>query len=73
MDIFDFFKSSPKMSTDEVRTFLKGRDTEDVNLIDVRQLSEYEKEHLPGARLIPLGELRARLGELDPKKTTIVY
>jgi rhodanese-related sulfurtransferase len=43
------------------------------NLIDVRTPEEYEQGHLPGARLIPIGELADRLSELDPKKTTVVY
>jgi len=43
------------------------------NLIDVRQPSEYEKEHIPGARLIPLPELASHLEALDKAKPTIVY
>jgi rhodanese-related sulfurtransferase/rubrerythrin len=42
-------------------------------LLDVRQPEEYESEHLPGAKLVPLSELGARLSELDPEKPTIVY
>jgi rhodanese-related sulfurtransferase/rubrerythrin len=42
-------------------------------LLDVRQPEEYEAEHLPGAKLIPLAELGARLSELDPEKPAIVY
>jgi rhodanese-related sulfurtransferase/rubrerythrin len=42
-------------------------------LLDVRQPEEYEAEHLPGAKLIPLADLVARLSELDPEKPAIVY
>jgi rhodanese-related sulfurtransferase/rubrerythrin len=42
-------------------------------LLDVRQPEEYEAEHLPGAKLIPLADLGARLSELDPEKPAIVY
>jgi len=42
-------------------------------LLDVRQPSEYEAGHIPGAKLIPLPNLTERLSELDPGKTTIVY
>jgi sulfur-carrier protein adenylyltransferase/sulfurtransferase len=42
-------------------------------LLDVRQPEEYENEHLPGAKLIPLADLGARLSELDPEKPAIVY
>ena len=33
-------------------------------LIDVRQPEEYEAGHVPGARLVPLGDVVARAGEL---------
>ncbi len=36
----------------------------DVTLVDVRPPEEYRAGHLPGARSLPLAELRARLGEL---------
>ena len=49
--------------------------TELVNyqLVDVRQPGEYAKGHLPGALLIPLGELAERASELDENKQIIVY
>lgn len=40
-------------------------------LLDVRQPEEYREGHLPGARLIPLGELNSRLGEL-PRNREII-
>jgi rhodanese-related sulfurtransferase len=73
MGVRDYFKAVPTWSADEVRAFLKGKDPGDYNLIDVRQPAEYEKEHLPGALLMPTGELASRLGELDREKTTIAY
>jgi sulfur-carrier protein adenylyltransferase/sulfurtransferase len=73
MSLIDFFKPVPTMSADEVRRFITARKPDEYNLIDVRQPAEYEKEHLPGARLIPLGELNRRLDEIDPNKPTIVY
>jgi rhodanese-related sulfurtransferase len=73
LDIGQFFKQIPKISADETRDFLKQKGIGEYNLVDVRQPAEYEKGHLPGARLIPVGELTSRLGELDPKKPTIVY
>jgi rhodanese-related sulfurtransferase len=33
-------------------------------LLDVREPDEYKAGHIAGATLIPLGELRARMGEL---------
>ncbi len=40
-------------------------------LLDVRELSEWQTAHIPGATLIPLGELPNRLSEL-PKNQNIV-
>jgi rhodanese-related sulfurtransferase len=42
-------------------------------LLDVRQPSEYEKSHIPGAKLIPLPQINDRFDELDPEKPIIVY
>ncbi|MCB1283013.1 MAG: rhodanese-like domain-containing protein [Microthrixaceae bacterium] len=33
-------------------------------LVDVREVDEYEQGHVPGARLIPLGELPGRVAEV---------
>lgn len=41
-------------------------------VVDVREPWEYKKGHVPGARLIPLGELSARWNELDPKHPVAV-
>ena len=44
-------------------------------LLDVRRLDEWNKSKLPGATLVPLQELQARIGELDSHKAKriIVY
>ena len=46
---------------------------EPVQLIDVREPWEAEIAALPGATLIPLGSVEARLGELDPDVPVITY
>ncbi len=46
---------------------------EHVVLVDVRETYEYELCHLEGARLLPLGQLSARMGELDKEGEIIVY
>lgn len=33
-------------------------------VVDVRETHEYRQGHMPGARLIPLGQVRARMAEL---------
>jgi len=45
----------------------------DVQIIDVREPSEFAIAHLPGAVLIPLGQIIARASEIDPSRETIVY
>ena len=42
-------------------------------LVDVREPFEWEICHLPGAVLIPMGELESRLNELDGKKDIVAY
>jgi rhodanese-related sulfurtransferase len=71
--IADYFKTVETMTAEEVREFLRDRDPAEYNLVDVRQPREYERWHLPGARLIPVAELPDRLAELDPAKPTITY
>ena len=73
MGLFDYFKPVSSWTVEEVRTVLRERSAESCNLVDVRQPGEYESGHLPGARLIPIAELRDRLGELDRSKPTITY
>lgn len=50
---------------------LAGQD--DVQLLDVRNPGETEQGTIPGAVVIPLGALPARVDELDPAKRTVVY
>ncbi len=57
MGLRDFFRPVPTWTADQVREFLKGRNPSEFNLVDVREPSEYEKEHLPGARHVPLAQL----------------
>ena len=44
-----------------------------LTLLDVREPAEHAICALPGDRLIPMGELHARLRELDPDAETVVY
>lgn len=41
-------------------------------LIDVREPEEYAQVHVPGAVLIPMGQLTARMNELDRGKPVYV-
>ena len=42
-------------------------------IVDVSEPGEFEAGHVPGARLIPLGELRARWREIPTDKPIAVY
>jgi rhodanese-related sulfurtransferase len=41
-------------------------------MLDVREPAEWERGHIPGATLIPLGQLRQRLGELPRDREIVV-
>ncbi|MEW5743933.1 MAG: rhodanese-like domain-containing protein [Nitrospirota bacterium] len=73
MGILDYFRPVETMTAEEVRKLLKEKRPDEYNLVDVRQPKEYERGHLPGAQLIPVGELPERLGEIDRSKPTIAY
>jgi sulfur-carrier protein adenylyltransferase/sulfurtransferase len=73
MNIVNYFKPVLTMSAEKVHHFLEKRNMGEYNLVDVRTPKEYEQGHLPGARLIPVGEISKRLEELDPNKPTILY
>lgn len=73
MGLFDHFRPVSSWTAAQVREFLEGHRADACNLVDVRQPGEYENGHLPGARLIPIAELRERLHELDRSRPTITY
>lgn len=68
-----FFTPVKNLDPQEARTFLRDRREGTYTLLDVRQESEYEKERIPGAWLIPLPDLPSRLQELDSEKPLIAY
>lgn len=73
MGIADYFRKVGSTSAGELREYLGTHPPGEYDLVDVRSPREYERGHLPGARLIPLGELPQRLAELDPAKRTFTY
>ena len=42
-------------------------------LIDVREPHEYQICNIPGAKLIPLGEVPQAVGELDPNADIVIH
>ncbi len=61
------------IDADKARTYMKEHEEGNYTLLDVRQPAEYERAHIPAAKLIPLPTLADKLDELDPKKPVIVY
>jgi rhodanese-related sulfurtransferase len=58
---------------EERRELLARIRSGEVTLVDVRPAEEYRAGHLPGARSIPVGELRERLDELPRRGEVVAY
>jgi len=67
------FDPVQSLEADEVKRYMAQHQEGTYALVDVRQPGEYEREHIPGAQLIPLPDLGDFLNNLDPEKPTIVY
>ena len=68
-----FFTPVASMNSEEAKEFMSGKTLDEFTLLDVRQPAEYEKKHIPGSKLIPIGELDKRLDEIDPGKPVLIY
>jgi adenylyltransferase/sulfurtransferase len=44
-----------------------------VQIIDVRQPDENAFARIPGAKLIPLGDILRRMDEIDPSRDTVIH
>lgn len=62
-----------RLTSQEAKKILDSDALGAFQLLDVRQPREYEAGHIPGAKLIPLGELEYRYGELDKDRGIISY
>jgi sulfur-carrier protein adenylyltransferase/sulfurtransferase len=67
------FTPVESIDADQARAFMKDNPEGSYTLLDVRQPSEYQGEHIPGAQLIPLPQLTDSYDKLDPDKPVIVY
>ncbi|MDG6928828.1 MAG: hypothetical protein JRN39_01610 [Nitrososphaerota archaeon] len=61
----------PEVSVEALNRWLQ--EGKELSLLDVREPQEYEICRIGGARLIPLGQLRTRLDELEGGKDMVVY
>jgi sulfur-carrier protein adenylyltransferase/sulfurtransferase len=68
-----FFTPVQSMSSDQAKEFMSEKALDEFTLLDVRQPGEYEKHHIPGSKLIPIGELDKRLDEIAPGKPVLIY
>ncbi len=73
MGIRSFLSGVDELSPGQVRQYLDSHAADQYTLLDVREVSEYQSAHLPGATLIPISQLADRLAELDPHKAVIAY
>lgn len=69
----NLFKPIPALSALQVKDLLREKEAGAYNLIDVRQPGEYEQGHIPGAALVPLGDLYEREREIDRSRPTVLY
>lgn len=67
------FTPVESINADKAKTIIEGHEEGAYTLLDVRQPGEYEAEHIPGAKLIPLPGLKESLSQLDKQKPVIVY
>jgi rhodanese-related sulfurtransferase/rubrerythrin len=61
------------MDAEGANTYMGEHPEGTYTLLDVRQPWEYEEDHLPGAKLVPLAGLKEGSQDLDPRKPTLVY
>ena len=67
------FTPVKSINAGETKTLMAGQAEGAYTLLDVRQPGEYEGEHIPGAKLIPLPDLKDGYSQLDSLKPVIVY
>ncbi len=59
------------ISSEELQTFMDNKE-EQLLLVDVREEHEYKAGHIPGAMLLPLGELKEGHDILDKEKIIVL-
>ena len=62
------------MSLTELRSHIEGA-TGELLVLDVREREAFERGHIPGARLLPRGQLELRVNEElpDPTRRILAY
>lgn len=57
---------------DELKQWLDDPQRQPPLLLDVREPWEFDRCHIPNARLVPMGSIPNRLAELDAQRETVV-
>jgi rhodanese-related sulfurtransferase/rubrerythrin len=73
IELKKLFTPTGAMEPDETKKYLEEHQEGTFTLLDVRQPWEYEEDHIPGAKLVPLGDLKEGTQNLDPERPTLVY
>jgi sulfur-carrier protein adenylyltransferase/sulfurtransferase len=73
MELKKLFTPVDALDADAAQKYLNDHGEGTYTLLDVRQPWEYEEDHLPGAKLVPLGDLKEGTQSLNPSKPTLVY
>ena len=73
MKWLQFFTPVTSITWEEANRLIANKSDGRVQLLDVRQPTEYAREHMPGAKLMPLLSLNDRLSELEKDQPVIVY
>ena len=59
------------ISASDLAAWLADAGREPPQLLDVREPWEFERARIPGAQLVPMREVPARLDEVDPEKEVV--
>lgn len=71
MNLFSQFFNAGNSQIDAVQAQIRLNKSPKPLLLDVRQPEEYKNRHIPGSKLIPLGELGKRIKELPGNREII--
>ncbi|MBM4327460.1 MAG: sulfurtransferase [Deltaproteobacteria bacterium] len=73
VDLIKLFTPVESLDPEQAKDYVASHEEGTYTLLDVRQPSEYEESHIPGAKLAPLPQLSDSLNQLDKSKPTLVY
>jgi len=66
-------KAPQKVQAADVKQIKHWLDRNEILLVDVRETSEYELEHIPGALLLPLSSFDAEVFPTLPGKNIVLH